>query len=274
MKTDFFRGKVIIITGASSGIGLASARLFASLGARLSLGARSLDKLEKLASELAPAEVLCVRTDVSVEEDCKALVEATVKRFGRVDILVNNAGISMRAMFRDLDLKVLKSLMDTNFWGTVYCTKYALPYLLEAKGSVVGVISVAGYAGLPARTGYSSSKFAVRGFLDTLRLEHIYDDLHVMVFAPGYTASNVRTSALTADGSPQGVTPRDENSMMTAEAVAEKLAKGLIRRRRSMVLTPIGKLDVLLYKFFPALMDRLQVWYISKEPDSPFKNKR
>ena len=274
MKTDFFRGKVIIITGASSGIGLASARLFAGLGARLSLGARSLDKLEKLASELAPAEVLCVRTDVSVEDDCKALVEATVARFGKVDILVNNAGISMRAMFRDLDLKVLKSLMDTNFWGTVYCTKYALPYLLEAKGSVVGVISVAGYAGLPARTGYSSSKFAVRGFLDTLRLEHIYDDLHVMVFAPGYTASNVRNAALTADGTPQGTTPRDENSMMTAEAVAEKLAKGLVRRKRSMVLTPIGKLDVLLYKFFPGLMDRLQVWYISKEPNSPFKNKR
>ena len=274
MKTDFFRGKVIIITGASSGIGLASARLFAGLGARLSLGARSLDKLEKLASELAPAEVLCVRTDVSVEDDCKALVEATVARFGKVDILVNNAGISMRAMFRDLDLKVLKSLMDTNFWGTVYCTKYALPYLLEAKGSVVGVISVAGYAGLPARTGYSSSKFAVRGFLDTLRLEHIYDDLHVMVFAPGYTASNVRNAALTADGTPQGTTPRDENSMMTAEAVAEKLAKGLVRRKRSMVLTPIGKLDVLLYKFFPGLMDRLQVWYISKEPNSPFRNKR
>ena len=274
MKTDFFRGKVIIITGASSGIGLASAKLFAGLGARLALGARSIDKLEALASELAPAEVLCVRTDVSVEEDCKALVEAAVARFGKVDILVNNAGISMRAMFRDLDLKVLKSLMDTNFWGTVYCTKYALPYLLEAKGSVVGVISVAGYAGLPARTGYSSSKFAVRGFLDTLRLEHIYDDLHVMVFAPGYTSSNVRNAALTADGTPQGSTPRDENSMMTADAVAEKLAKGLIKRKRSMVLTPIGKLDVLLYKFFPGLMDRLQVWYISREPNSPFKNKR
>ena len=161
----------MIITGASSGIGLASAELFASCGAKLALAARSLDKLEALASRLsAMTEVLCVKTDVSVEEDCKALVEKTIGKFGKIDILVNNAGVSMRAMFRDLDLSVIRTLMDVNFWGTVYCTKYALPHLLRSKGSVVGVISIAGYSGLPGRTGYSSSKYAIRGFLDTLRI--------------------------------------------------------------------------------------------------------
>ncbi len=155
---NYFQNKVIIITGASSGIGLASAKLFASYGARLSLAARSLDKLEAVAKEIGTDNVLCVKTDVSVEADCRNLIEQTVSRFGRIDILVNNAGLSMRALFRDLDLSVVKSLMDVNFWGTVYCTKFALPYLLEAKGSVVGVISIAGYAGLPGRTGYSSSK--------------------------------------------------------------------------------------------------------------------
>ncbi len=270
---NYFQNKVIIITGASSGIGLASAKLFASYGARLSLAARSLDKLEALAKEIGTDNVLCVKTDVSVEADCRNLIEQTVSRFGRIDILVNNAGLSMRALFRDLDLSVVKSLMDVNFWGTVYCTKFALPYLLEAKGSVVGVISIAGYAGLPGRTGYSSSKYAIRGFLDTLRIEHLYDGLHVMVFAPGFTASNVRNAALTADGSRQGKTPRDEGRMMTAEKVAEYMAKGLARRKSEMILTPIGKLTVFMNKWFPRLTDRLEFSYMAKEPDSPFRKK-
>lgn len=270
---NYFQNKVIIITGASSGIGLASAKLFASYGARLSLAARSLDKLEAVAKEIGTDNVLCVKTDVSVEADCRNLIEQTVSRFGRIDILVNNAGLSMRALFRDLDLSVVKSLMDVNFWGTVYCTKFALPYLLEAKGSVVGVISIAGYAGLPGRTGYSSSKYAIRGFLDTLRIEHLYDGLHVMVFAPGFTASNVRNAALTADGSRQGKTPRDEGRMMTAEKVAEYMAKGLARRKSEMILTPIGKLTVFMNKWFPRLTDRLEFSYMAKEPESPFRKK-
>lgn len=275
MKNDCFKGKVMVITGASSGIGLASARLFASLGARLSLAARSLDKLEALAAEIAPdGDILCVKTDVSSEDDCRNLIERTVEKFGRIDVLVNNAGLSMRAMFRDLDLKVIKTLMDVNFYGTVYCTKYALPYLLESKGSLVGVISIAGYAGLPGRTGYSSSKYAIRGFLDTVRIEHLYDGLHVMVFAPGFTASNVRNAALTADGSHQGKTPRDEGAMMSAERVAEYMAKGIRKRKREMILTPIGKATVLLNKIFPAITDRLEFSYMAKEPDSPFKREK
>ncbi len=273
MKSERFKDKVIIITGASSGIGLASARLFSSLGARLVLAARRLDVLEAEASKM-DAEVLCVKCDVSVEEDCKALIDAAVERFGGIDILVNNAGVSMRAMFRDLDLKVIRTLMDVNFWGTVYCTKYALPYLLKARGSVVGVISIAGFAGLPARTGYSSSKYAVRGFLDTLRIEHLYDGLHVMVFAPGFTASNVRNAALTADGSRQGSTPRDEGRMMTAEKCAEYLAKGLRRRSSQVVLTPIGKLTVMMHNLFPRLTDRMEFSYMAKEPGSPFHKNR
>ena len=266
----------MIITGASSGIGLASAKLFASLGAKLALAARSEDKLKELASQISrdpDNDILCVKTDVSVEADCKALVEKTVEKFGKIDILVNNAGLSMRAMFRDLDLSVIKTLMDVNFWGTVYCTKYALPYLLQTKGSVVGVISIAGFAGLPGRTGYSSSKYAIRGFLDTLRIEHLYDGLHVMVFAPGFTASNVRNAALTADGHQQGKTPRDEGKMMTAEKVAEYMAKGLAKRKSEMVLTPIGKLTVLMHNILPRLTDRLEFGYMAKEPDSPFHKK-
>ncbi|MBO8470693.1 MAG: SDR family oxidoreductase [Bacteroidetes bacterium] len=276
MKRDYFKGKVMIITGASSGIGLASAKLFASLGAKLVLAARSQDKLEEIASGISHdsgSDVLCVKTDVSVEEDCRNLIDKAVARFGRIDVLVNNAGLSMRALFRDLDLQVIKTLMDVNFWGTVYCTKYALPYLLESKGSVVGVISIAGYAGLPARTGYASSKYAIRGFLDTLRIEHLYDGLHVMVFAPGFTASNVRNAALTAHGQQQGQTPRDEGKMMSAEKVALYMAKGIARRKSEMILTPIGKLTVFMHNILPRLTDRLEFSYMAKEPGSPFHKK-
>ncbi len=274
MNKNYFKGKVIIITGASSGIGLASAKLFASLGARLSLAARSIDKLKAETAGILPEEdILCVKTDVSVEDNCAALIDATVRKFGRIDILVNNAGVSMRAMFKDVDLSVLHSLMDVNFWGTVYCTKYALPHLLRSQGSVVGVISTAGYMGLPGRTGYSSSKYAIRGFLNTLRTEHLYDNLHVMVFAPGFTASNVRNAALLADGSQQGSTPRDEGKMMTAEKVAEYMAKGLARHRREMVLTSLGKATVLVEKWCPRLVEKVSFSFMAKEPDSPFKKK-
>lgn len=268
-------GKVVIITGASSGIGLASSKLYASRGYRVVMAARSVDKLAAEAASFGcnADNVLCVKTDVSIEEDCRNLIEKAVEKFGRIDILINNAGISMRAMFRDLDLSVLKRLMDVNFWGTVYCTKYALPYLLQSKGSVVGVISIAGYSALPARSGYSASKYAIRGFLDTLRIEHLYDGLHVLVMAPGFTASNIRNTALAADGSQQGESPRDEGKMMTAEKVSEIMARGIDRRKSRITLTPIGKLTVLMHRLFPSLTDRLTFSYMAKEPDSPFKKK-
>lgn len=269
-KSQFFKDKVMIITGASSGIGLASVRLFASYGAKLVMAARSIDKLEAIAKELGndPEHVICVKTDVSVEEDCRNLIEKAVSHYGRIDFLINNAGLSMRASFKEVELSVIRRLMEVNFWGTVYCTKYALPYLLESKGSVTGVISVAGYAGLPGRTGYATSKFAIRGFLETLRMEHLEDGLHVMVFAPGYTASNVRNAALLADGTPQGSTPKDESKLMTAESVAEKLATGLFRRRREMILTALGYWDVWFYKRVPRLMEWIQLNYIKKHEKS------
>lgn len=272
---NFYKDKVIIVTGASSGIGLASARKFASLGAKLVLASRNLDKLEEIAEELSAVthqqSVICVKTDVTKEEDCKNLIERTIEHFGKIDVLINNAGISMRAVFNELDLDVIKRLMDTNFWGTVYCTKYALPYLLETKGSVVGVISTAGYVGLPARTGYSASKFAVRGFLETLRIEHLYDGLHVMIFAPGFTTSNIRNVALTADGSPQGETPRKEERMMSAERVARIMARGIYRRKTHMVLTPLGKVTLFANRRLPRVADKLEYRMMANEPDSPLK---
>lgn len=273
MDPSFFKGKVIIVTGASSGIGLASAKLFGSYGARVVMASRSLEKMQALAHEVSsdPSSVLCVRADVSVEDDCRSLIEKTVEAFGGIDILVNNAGVSMRAMFKDLDLKVIRTLMDVNFWGTVFCTKYALPWLLKSRGSVVGIVSIAGFAALPARTGYSASKFAIRGFLDTLRMEHLKDGLNVLVYAPGYTSSMVRRNALTADGSAQGETPLDESRLMSAESVAYRLAKALYRRRSQVTLGLLGKVTIFAHRLFPRFTDRMTYRYIAREPNSPFK---
>ncbi len=270
----YFEGKVAIVTGASSGIGLATATLLAKYQAKVVLAARSEDKLDEVRKDLSQyTEVISVKTDVSIEDDCRNLIEETVKKFGRIDILINNAGISMRAMFKDLDLNVIRRLMDVNFWGTVYCTKYALPYLLESKGSIVGVISTAGYKGLPGRTGYSASKFAINGFLDTLRSEHLYDGLHVMIYAPGFTASNIRKTALMADGSQQGETPREEGKMMTSERVAEIMLNHIRKRSRRATLTFTSKLLLMLTRLFPIMTDHMEYWYMAREPDSPFKRR-
>ncbi len=266
------KNKLVIITGASSGIGKACAEKFAAEGANLVLAARSKEKLVDVEKQLSVfgVEVLSVVTDVSKELDCKRLMNQALSKFGRIDILVNNAGISMRASFKDVDVEVIKRVMDVNFFGTVYCTRYAISSIIENNGSVVGVSSIAGYKGLPGRTGYSSSKFAMHGFLEALRIENIKNGLHVLIACPGYTASNIRNSALVADGSEQGETPREEKKMMQPEEVATYILNAVIHRKDRLTLTLNGKLTVLLNKFFPKWVDRMVHNYISKEPDSPF----
>lgn len=265
--------KVVVITGASSGIGEALAKEYAKHGFQLVIAARRLEKLNDLAKALEieyKTKVLCVKADVSVEEDCKQLMEAAAAQFGQINVLINNAGISMRATLEELDLDVLRKVMDVNYWGTVYCTKYALPYLLKAKGSVIGISSIAGFKGLPGRTGYSSSKFAMQGFLESLRIENMKRGLHVLIACPGFTASNIRNTALAKDGKSQSETPRDEQNMMTAEEVAVRVFKAATNKKNYCVMTLNGKLTVLLNKLSSNLVDKLVFNHMSKEPGSPF----
>lgn len=266
------KGKVVIITGASSGIGKACAKRFLDAGAMVVINARSVDKLNELLTEWKQytERLLAVAGDVSKEPDCKNIVEQTIQKFGRVDVLINNAGLSMRALFETMDLDVLRKLMDINFWGTVYCTRYALPYILMNKGTVAGISSIAGKKGLPGRTGYSSSKFAMEGFLETLRIENLKKGLHVLVACPGFTATNIRNTALSSDGSAQGESPRDESGMMSADEVADAIYNAIINRKRDLVLTTTGKLTVWINKFFPSWSDKLVFNHMSKEPGSPF----
>jgi short-subunit dehydrogenase len=270
---NIFKDKVVIITGASSGIGEATAREFAKYGSKVVLAARSGEKLERIVDEInAESGTACyVKTDVSNEDDCRKLVETAVSKYGTVHILINNAGLSMRAVFDDVDLMVLHRLMDVNFWGTVYCTKYALPYLVANRGSIVGVSSVAGFHGLPGRTGYSASKFAIHGFLETLRIENLKRGLHVMIIAPGFTSSEIRKHALTADGAEQGESPRDEEKLHSAEYVARWILKGIRKKKRNKLLTWVGRLTALFQRIIPAFVDWAYYIEMSREPESPLK---
>lgn len=264
--------KVVVITGASSGIGRALAEKYAAEGFNLVLAARRIERLEELKDKLTSVDVLPVKTDITSEEDCKNLIDQAIEKFGKINILINNAGISMRAAFEDVELSVLKKLMDVNYWGTVYCTKFALPYILKEKGSVVGVISTGGYIGLPGRTGYSASKFAVRGFLDTVRIEYLRAGLHVLVAAPGFTASEIRKTALTKNGRQQGETPRNESKMMSAERCASIMFRAIKRRRRKMIISFWdGKVVVLIHKLWAWLIDQVIYQVFKNEPDSPLK---
>lgn len=267
------KDKVVVITGATSGIGKALAYEFASKGSKVVIGARNHEKLIEIAEDikLTGGDVAFSQTDVSNESDCKNLILTAFERFGKIDVLINNAGISMRALFEDVNLSVIKELMDINFWGTVYCSKYALPHLLEQKGSLVGVSSIAGIKGLPGRTGYSASKFAMQGLLESIRIENLKKGLHVLIAYPGFTESNIRFTSRAGDGQMQGESPRNESKMMTAEVVAKRIYRAINRRDYKLTLTLQGKATVLLNKFFPRWLDSMVYKEMAKEPDSPFK---
>lgn len=267
-----FQQKTVVITGGTSGIGKALVLLFRDLGANIVVCARNPDTLKMLSAELGYERMLTVVADVSREPDCRNLVDQAIQRFGGMDVLINNAGISMRALFADMaDLSVIKKLMDTNFWGTVYCTKHALPALLKSKGVIVGVSSVAGYRGLPGRTGYSASKFAMQGFLESLRTEQLHTGVHVMWVCPGFTASNIRNTALDSQGKSQKETPLDESKLMSAEKVAKSIVKAITARKRTMVLGSQGRLTVLLSRLMPGVLDGIVYNHFRNEPGSPLK---
>ena len=265
------KDKVVLITGGTSGIGKALAFAFGRAGASVVITGRNEENLQATGEALSAQHIenLALVADVSREADCARMVSQTISRFGQLDILINNAGISMRALFQDVDLAVIRQVMDINFYGTVYATKYALPHILQTKGSVLGISSIAGYRGLPGRTGYSASKFAMHGFLETLRTEVLEKGVHVMIACPGFTASNIRNTALTAQGQVQGQSPLDEGKIMSAEEVADRILKATRQRKRDLVMTTQGKLTVFLNKWLPGLTDRLVLKHFKKEKDSP-----
>lgn len=268
------KDKVAIITGASSGIGKALCYELAQHGASVVLAARNFSELQLIALDIKErfdVECLAIATDVSIEADCEKLINEAVDKFGKIDILINNAGVSQRVLFQDLDLNVIRRIMDVNYWGSVYCTKFALNHILKTKGSIVAISSISGYSPLPGRTGYCSSKYALHGFIETLRIELLKTGVHVLLATPGFTTSNIRVNALVGDNKQQGESPRDESKMMSSEEVAIIVRKGIEKRKRTLIISFHGKIIFLLTKLLPKFTDHLIYKLMSKESNSPLK---
>ena len=255
-----FANKTIIITGASEGIGRALALELAPQAPRLVLAARNRERLESLAKECEAAGVttLVCRCDITGKADCETLVRNSIDRFGQIDILVNNAGATMWAEFSEVsDLLVFRELMDINYLGAVYCTHFALPYLLESRGLIVAVASLAGLTGVPSRTGYAASKHAMVGFFDSLRIELRTTGVGVCIIAPDFVVSQIHRRARKGDGEIMGDTPMQEARIMSAEDCAALIAGAMRKRQRLLITSVRGKLGRWLKLIAPALIDRI-----------------
>jgi short-subunit dehydrogenase len=261
MKSEAFRGQVVIITGASAGIGKALALQLASQGTKQAIAARRADRLEQVATECRSrgGEVLAIPTDVSDEAQCKNLIEKTVATFGRLDMLINNAGMAASALLDEFpDLRLFRQTVDINLYGTVYCTYYALPYLKHSKGRIVAVSSLGGKSAIPYNTPYCASKYALHGFFDSLRMELVQHGVSCSVICPWWVITEFHESQLNKDGLPRGQRGRAiySKNMMTADQCAAITLAAAYKRRREVLMGP-GILAVLLKTIAPGFLDWL-----------------
>lgn len=255
--------QVVVITGGSDGIGAEIARQLAArhrADVALVLAARNPGQLAAVARECEElgAQALAVPTDVSVREQCQQLIAAAVGRFGTIDILINNAGRSAHALFEDVaDLGWYEDLMRVNLWGSVWCTQAALPYLKAARGRIVAVSSLAGLVGVPGRTAYSATKFAMAGFFEALRAELKGAGVSVTVAFPGVVATRIRHRGFNAAGQALGESLLKEEGAMTAAQAARLIIDGMQQRRREVVMTAKGKLGRFIKLVAPGLVERM-----------------
>ena len=258
MAESVFKDKVAVITGASSGIGRELAYQLAVQGAWLSLAARNTERLAGVRSECQSrgGKAIAISTDVSESARCSELIQRTMAHYSRLDMLINNAGRTMDANFEDIrDLSIFEQLMRVNYLGSVYCTYYALPYLKQTQGRIVGVASLAGKTGVPTRTGYAASKHAMAGFFDSLRIEVAPYKVSVTMIYPGFVATAIREQAFGKDGQSVGRSTVRERDVMTVETCAQLILRATEQRKREVLMTWRGKLGVWLKLITPGLVD-------------------
>ena len=255
-----FADRTIVITGASEGIGAELARALAAEGPNLVLAARGLERLDRVAEACRArgARTLAAQADVTRDEDCRALIDTAVAHFGAIDVLINNAGLSMHARFDEItDFSTFERLWRVNCLGTIQCTRHAYPWLKRQRGLIVGVSSLAGRTGVPARTVYCASKFAQSGFLEALRIEAEEHGVEVLIAYPGVVATEIRRRGLNAHGEPAGVSGLTEARAMPVQDCARQIVAAMRARRRELVMTTRGRVGVWLKLFAPRWVDRM-----------------
>ena len=270
--TEPFKDNVVIVTGASSGIGRQLASQLADRGALLALAARDPSRLDAVAAACRDrgGAAIAIQTDVTDDQQCRRLVDRTVHEYGRLDTLINNAGISMIARFDDLrDLTLPTRIMNVNYFGCVYCTFYAIPHLKRTRGRIVGISSLTGLSGVPMRTVYAASKHAMAGLFDSLRIELMDHGVTVTMAYPDFVETEVRDRALGADGQPVGIYPAREGEFMSAEACARGIINASAKRKREVIMSFRGRVGNLLKAVAPGLVDRMAKRAMGKIQETP-----
>ena len=266
--------KVVVITGGSSGAGEALAYRFSSEGFNVVIGGTNLERLKKVQSKIQSSGSKCeyIVHDVSLEREVKKMIDHTIKSYGRLDVLICNAGISYRSVFENANLDVFEKLFRINFFGSIYSVKYSIPHLAKTNGSIIAMSSLNGFIATPTRSAYVSSKHAMQGFFDSIRLELMKKNIHVMVASPGYFESNFRKNTLKSDGNKEGNTSRYEKGMMSTEVLADKIFHRYKNKKRDLIFTFRGKLAHLIKNWFPKLSDKLAYKEILNERESLLKD--
>lgn len=263
MAKGTFREMSVIVTGASSGIGKAVTLQLADEGAWLALAARDAKRLNELAKtcQQRKGKAVAIPTDVADEHQCRKLIQRTKETYGHIDMVINNAGMDVVSKLEDLpDLHLFKQVMDVNFYGTIYCTYYALPYLKETSGRIVNISSLAGMLAIPFNASYVASKFAVNGFSDSLRMELTETGVSVTVICPYWVVTEFHERYLDKNGQPKGSAGRAiyTDKMMTAERCAEIILKAARQRRREVLMGP-GRMGMMLKLITPSLVDKMTI---------------
>ncbi|MBC8509128.1 MAG: SDR family oxidoreductase [Chloroflexi bacterium] len=267
-ETTGFREKVVIITGASSGIGKAVSLQLASEGACVSLAARNAERLQEIAQECNQlgGSAIAIPTDIADQQQCRNLITKTVEKFGRIDMLVNNAGFTVVDKFEDLQtLELFQRVMNVNFNGAVQCTYFALPHLKNTHGRIVNISSLGGIVPFPGNASYAASKAAMTGFSDYLRLELQDDQVSVTMIYPGAVVTKFQEHRLDKDGQVRGSDGGSlyTEDMMTADECAEIIIEAAKQRKREVVMKP-GKISRWIKLISPSLLDKIIIERVKK----------
>lgn len=262
-----FHDKVVVVTGATGGMGRALCRRFGAASAKIALLDLHQEPLETFARELNQTgrQTLVLPCDVTNAQTCQAAMQQIVETFGGIDVLINNAGVTHRSAFEKTQMQVFRRVMEVNFFGALHCTQAALPALLKSKGMIIIMSSIAGFSPLYGRSGYSASKHALHGLFESLRTELKARGVRVMMVCPGFTATNIEKNALDGDGRPT-THPRSTTGKIAApEHVADAIYRAAVKNKRLLVLSRIGKLAYLISRFFPAYYERVMTKRLRQE---------
>jgi short-subunit dehydrogenase len=262
VKKQIFLENVIIITGASSGIGEHLALRFAEQGAWLALAARNAEHLLVVSKkcEQLGGKVIAIPTDVAEKSQCQNLIEQTVKKYGRIDTLINNAGFGIASRFDEFkELNLFEKVIQVNFFGSVYCTYYALPYLKKTHGRLVAISSIRGKLPSGTADGYGASKHAMSEFFSSLRNELAESGVSVTIVYPNWVSTGITSRAIKADGMPTGKISINEKGAMSAETCAKIIRKAVAKRKRDVIMTSEGKLGLWLRLISPRMVDQILI---------------